>query len=281
MDTTWTDESGQAWMLDASGQAVRVRKTPPAAGYIDVGDDPFAPATFDYTPRDIQQLEKQGAERAALVGGAAALGDVARFAATALPTAADAENEKRLAELAKHKGLTEGERADIDEQAMRGVRAMWREVSARMGDQLASSGQASAASLQRARASSQDALNRAAIQAADIGIRENRAQVIRDREEEQRRIAEKASRDNEKREVAVSTLASFMQAAAPAVAAAAVKSKPTETQFLKLQAMTNADGSPKYAALKGMTYDDFLALTNKKMQEALASRPDGAVMLPQ
>lgn len=230
-----------------------------AKSFLDVStDDPLA--FGDYSANDIKRLEKQGAERAAVVGGIGALGDAAKLGLMFLPTAADKLNEKRLSELEKDKGLSQARRAEIDEQAMRGVRALGRETSARMGDQLASSGGHSAAALQRARASSQDALNRAAIQAADIGIREDVAQVQRDVAEQNERVAYKATRENARMSYAGKAIGDLFGAAAKPIAAAAFSAAPTDAQLVKMQtAIDPQTGALLYPGLQGKSLEQMRA----------------------
>lgn len=230
-----------------------------AKSFLDVStDDPLA--FGDYSANDIKRLEGQGATRAAVVGGIGALGDAAKLGLMFLPTAADKLNEKRLSELEKDKGLSQARRAEIDEQAMRGVRALGRETSARMGDQLASSGGHSAASLQRARASSQDALSRAAIQAADIGIREDVAQEQRDVIEQNERVAYEAGRENARLSYAGKAIGDLFGAAAKPIAAAAFSAAPTDAQLVKMQtAIDPQTGALLYPGLQGKSLEQMRA----------------------
>lgn len=237
--------TGKRVYRDAKGRQI------PDALEVD-GNSIYNPTLDAYSPSDIARLEKQGAERAAVVGGIGALGDAAALAATMVPTAADLENTKRLKELDKHKGLSSAERSEIDEQAMRGVRTLGAEVQRSMGDDLAASGQHSAAALQRARRAGMDAMNTAAIRAGDIGIRENREQVQRDRIEEQERIAQKAKRDNEGRKVAVEAVTGLLKAIAPAMAAQSVKTEPTDAQLVQLASLKKGNDLA-YPGLQGET----------------------------
>lgn len=250
----FTSAMGAVEMDPATGKPIRRdangRKIPDGVSYKE--DAVYGSMLNAYSPSDIARLEKQGAERAAVVGGIGALGDAAAFAATMVPTAADLENTKRLKELDAHKGLSSAERSEIDEQAMRGVRTLGAEVQRSMGDDLAASGQHSAAALQRARRAGMDAMNSAAIKAGDIGIRENREQVQRDRIEEQERIAQKAKRDNEGRKVAVEAVTGLLKAVAPAMAAQSVKSEPTDAQLVELAARMDGQ-NPAYPGLRGST----------------------------
>jgi hypothetical protein len=263
--------TGAVSYVDATGAPV----APPASTWV-ADDDAFV----GYSPGDLQRAQAQGAEQTAVAAGIGGLGSAAQFALLAAPTAMDKENNKRLGELALHKGLSGGERADIDEQAMRGVRALATESQARDESALAASGQHSAASLQRARASNADALNRASIQAADIGIEANRAKVAADTQEEQERIRAKGERQKQTIEMAGQTLAGLLQAAAPAVAAAAVPTAPTDRQFLAMQSAKNADGSAMYPGMQGKSLDDLRTLWKGQAQSLSPSRPDGAPIVP-
>lgn len=147
-------------------------------------------------------VDKSGAISRALLHLAASLEGAPRvfeeWAAGALPDAVEVAAQRRLAQLARHKGLSKAERSEIDERAMRGVRTLAAEHSRRVGDLMAASGTQSAAAIHGARLTEMAALNTAAIEAADIGIREDRAQADRDRQEERELLEECTRRGRER-----------------------------------------------------------------------------------
>lgn len=251
---------------------------PKSASYMEEDVFSTAPDYSTYTYGDMQRAQARGNERAALAAGVGALGAGAQIAAAALPTAADVENEKRLKELAKHKGLTQAQRAEIDEQAMRKVNAYARESQHRTDEALAASGQHSAADLYRARLAEKNALNAATIGAADIGIRENRAQVQRDVDEEQERIDEKAARQREVKGLIAQAIAGGVMATAKPLAAGLVQDEPTDAQLLWMQSAKDKNGNPLYPGLQnGATPDDIRLLYRKDMQQR--RKADGAPMI--
>ncbi len=261
-------------MADYTSTTSAVKK-PIAASYTTTPADPYFGA---YSPEDIAASQKQGLKDAGIAAGIGAASSLAEIGLSAIPTAADNENRKRLDELAKHKGLSGGERADIDEQAMRGVRALATESQARDEGALAASGQHSAASLQRVRSSNADALNRAAIAAADIGIQANQRKVAQDTQEEQERISYKGDRQREKIKYAIDGINGLASLAGPVLAAQPDRVMPTEAQFRAMQRAKDPDGNAMYAGLQGLGYDEWLR--NWKDRYKAARRPDGAV-LPQ
>lgn len=208
-------------------------KLPKAAGYA----TPTTTTSWPGTPYsgDLQRANQAGVKDAVLAGGISALGTAAQIGLSAIDTAQDRENKKRLAALAKDKGLSTGERAEIDERAMRGVRALAAENQTRDGDALASAGQTSAAALQRSRASNADALNRAAIHAADIGIRADRDQVRADQQEEQERIAYKSERARQRIEMVGQAVAGIAQSVAPVLAANPSARAPTDRELDRMR----------------------------------------------
>lgn len=230
-----------------------------AKSFLDVStDDPLA--FGDYSANDIKRLEGQGAKRAVAVGGLGALGEAAKLGLLFVNTKADTDAAEKIADIERVPGLTKGRRAEIDEQAMRGVRALGRETSARMGDQLASSGGHSAAALQRARASSQDALNRAAIQAADIGIEsEARERAARDLKRDEL-IVYQTNRENQRLSYAGKAIGDLFGAAAKPIAAAAFSTAPTDAQLVKMQtAIDPQTGALLYPGLQGKSLEQMRA----------------------
>ncbi len=252
----------------------------PVAGAAKFAKGKVDPIFGSYEPTDLAAAQSRGAKEAAIAAGIGALGSLGQAALTAAPTAADTENKKRLAELAKHKGLSQGERAEIDEQAMRGVRAMATQSQKADEALLAGSQTHSAADLATNRLVNQEAVNRAAIEAADIGIRENRAQVQRDVEEEQERILAKDQRQRELVNLAGQTIAGLAPAMGRVVAASPSVTAPTKAQFNAMKgAVDPADpNKPLYPGVQSLTYDQCLA--NWKARVAAANAPDGSV-LPQ
>lgn len=233
-------------MYDANAVNKRRATSPP-----DYFTDDVNPYGYDYNPDDILRQERQGGQRAAIAAGIGAAGSLAQLGLTAIDTAQDRENDRRLAELKKDKGLSAAERADIDEQAMRGVRALASEAQTRNDDALAASGRHSAADLQRARRSNTDAVNRAAISAADIGIRQDREQVRRDTQEEQERISYKSDRSRQRIEMLGQTLAGVMQASAAPIAAGVVVEEPSMGLLVSMRGAVGPDGKPAYPSLQG------------------------------
>jgi len=252
---------GTAWVTVDAITGEPVDTTPSKVGMAyssaTAQDDPFLGGS---SYNDLKRADAAGTQRAAVVGGIGALGTAAQMGAQFIPTAADKENEKRLAEIEKTPGLTKARRAEIDEQAMRGVRAIAGERMVRTGDALASTGNTSAAAIQRARESEAKSLNEAAIKAADIGIREEQAERVRRETERQERIADKAGRANARISFASQALGELMQATAPAIAAGVVGRGPTDKELLALQAQKNPDGTPTYPGLQGKTADEIRAL---------------------
>lgn len=252
---------GTAWVTVDAITGEPVDTTPSKVGMAyssaTAQDDPFLGGS---SYNDLKRADTAGAQRAAVVGGIGALGTAAQMGAQFIPTAADKENEKRLAEIEKTPGLTKARRAEIDEQAMRGVRALAGERMVRTGDALASTGNTSAAAIQRARESEASALNKAAIESSDIGIREEQAERARRETEKQERIAYQAGRANARISFVSQALGELMQATAPAIAAGVVGRGPTDKELLALQAKKNPDGTPMYPGLQGKTADEIRAL---------------------
>jgi hypothetical protein len=227
---------------------------------------------FSYDPAEIARQERDGLKRAAIVGGIGALGNAAQVGLTLIDSAQDVENKKRLAELDKHKGLSEAERAEIDEQAMRGVRALANEAQTRNNDALAASGRTSAKDLQRARRANTDAVNRASIAAADIGIREQRAQVARDTQEEQERIAYEGQRVKDRISLVGQSIGGVMQALAAPIAAQSVKDEPSDAQLLALGTAKRADGRLLYPSYEGLSAEQARNRWRADYAAAMANR---------
>lgn len=245
--------------------------------YVDPRGTAYDPFNYDTaTPADIAAANKAGVRDAAIAGGIGALGTVAQLGLTYAPTMQDEENKKRLAALAKRKGLSQAERAEIDEQAMRSVRTLAAESQNRDEAALAAGGQTSAAALSRARRDNARSLNEAAIQAADIGIRENRAQVLRDRQEEQERIAYEGGRERQRIELIGQTIAGLGQAVAPVLAANPVASMPTEAQMLAMQRARGPNGEPIYPGLQGMSLNEMRDAWRSEYKASAPNRPDRA-----
>lgn len=250
--------------------------TPKASMYADPFDQGPDYSAMSY--EDMKRAEAGGNKRALAAAGIGALGSAAQIAAAAMPTATDIENNRRLAELKIHKGLTGGQRADIDEQAMRKVNAFAGESQARTDNALAASGQTSAAALNRARIAEKTATNNAAISAADIGIRENRAQVIRDTQEEQERIGEKGKREAEVKGLVARTISEAVLSVAKPMAAGIVRDEPTDAQLLWMQSARDANGNPIYEGLQGASGADAIRRMYRANLKG-ATRQDGAVQM--
>jgi hypothetical protein len=225
--------------------------------------DPF----FGFsTGNDVRSAQQAGLREAGVAAGVGALGTLGQIGLSMIPTAQDHQNDERLGELAAHKGLTQGERADIDEQAMRGVRALATERQARTEGQIAAAGSTDVGALSRARSAAARDVNDAAIKAADIGIQANREQVAADKAEEERRIAYKSEKAQDRLNLAQETLSGLAQQAGPVLARNAAMREPTDEQFLSAQGMVNADGGPAYPGLQGKTVDQMRALWRAQLR---------------
>lgn len=205
------------------------------------------------TPGDIARRQKAGLAQLGLAAGVGALATGGQLALSAIKTPQDKMNEKRLGELAKHKGLSGGERADIDEQAMRGVRTFATENQQRDEAMLAGSGRNDAASLVRGRREGDRRLAEASIQAADIGIRENRAQVQRDVREEQERVAYKSEKAQNRINLIADAISGMARQAGPVMAAHATRTEPSDAQLGAMATATDASGAPVYPGYQGLS----------------------------
>lgn len=218
-------------------------------GVYDPATDPFGGA---YSA-DIANANQRGWRDAGIAGGIGAAATAAQVGLTLIDTAADTENKKRLAELKKNKGLSEGERRDIDEQAMRQVKALSASRQRRTEDAMAAGGQQSAAALQEARATNERAVNEASIQAADIGIRENRAQVIRDTQEEQERISYEGEREAQRIGMIGQAIQGLAGQFGKVYAQNPDARKPTDKDWDAMRARRFPDGTPMYPGLQGIS----------------------------
>lgn len=257
--------------IDADGNPT---SPPPASQWVspNASKDPFG----GYSAGDIGRQEREGTKRALVAGGIGALGSAAQFGLQALPTEQDRYNEKRMGELERHKGLSQGERRDIDEQAMRGVKVMAAENQSRDEALLAGSGSHDVASIERVRRAKDRNLADASIQAADIGIRENRAQVQRDVQEHEERRAYKSNRQRDRIELLGRTLTGLAETMAPVLAAGAVQTAPSDAQFLAMQAARNPDGKPTYPGMQGQSVDTMRTNWGAQYTAARRGRPDSA-----
>jgi len=261
---TYEVVNGQKYLRAADGTLVPVGATasflPGATG----NDTPWGPMT---SPTDIAEQQRQGWKEAGTVaaigGGASAL----QTALLAAPTASDKYANEHLASLARHKGLKRGERADIDEQAMRGVRTMAAENQSRNEALLSGSRTHSAAALHEARTANADALNKAAIEAADIGIRENRAQVQRDVEKEAQLTEYKSRRRSEVFDKIGATVGELAETFGTVFAQQPSQRAPTEAEFNTWKAAKKQDGTAAYTGLPA-SYDEFMALYNADVKAA-------------
>lgn len=256
-------------------EATKQYKPAAASKYVTRAPDPIFGA---YAPEDIAAANKQGTKEATIAAGIGAAGTLAQGIVTAIPTAADVENKKRLADLAKHKGLTQGERADIDEQAMRQVKALAASAERKDEALLAGDTTHSARALQEARLTNRRAVNDAAIEAADIGIRENRAQVQRDVQEEQERILTKDARQREIVNLALQSIGGLAGPLGRVAAAAPSAVAPSKAQFDAMKGAMDEFGRPLYPGVQDMGYDQFRADWVARYKAANA--PNGAT-LPQ
>lgn len=246
------------------------RPYPDAAAY--TGDDVALP----YSAADIARQQREGWRDA---GVAASIGLAAQGGQTALSyidTPQDTYNRERLAALEKHRGLSAGDRQDIDERAMRGVRALSTENRARDEARLASSGGHSAADIARVRRDSEKNLSDASIQAADIGIQANREQVAKDTQEAEERRAYESTRQRSRIEGWGQTIAGLANTLAAPLANQATPTGATDAQIVAMMQAKDASGHPVFPGMQGLSVADARALYQS--QVAAARRPDGAVV---
>ncbi len=211
------------------------------------------------SPGDIQRAQKAGWKDAAIAGGLGAAAQLGQTALTFIDTPQDVYNRERMAELDKHKGLTQGDRADIDERAMRGVRALSTQNRALAEAQLAGSGGHSAGDIARVRRDSEKNTNDAAIQAADIGIQANREQVKSDIAEEERRRAFESNKQRDRIESLGATLSGLASTLTPALASQAAMREPTDSELIAMQRATTGSGDAAYPGVQGMSVADMRA----------------------
>lgn len=251
---TYTLVDGKKYLVADDGTLVPVGKAASVMAGTPDPNSPWGPMT---PPSDIAEQQRQGWKEAGTVaaigGGASAL----QTALLAAPTASDKYAKENLASLARHKGLTRGQRADIDEQAMRGVRALAAE-SQQQDEAILSGAQThSAAAIQNARKVNADAVNKAAIEAADIGIRENRAQYQRDVEKEAQLTEYQSRRRSEIFDKIGATVGELAETFGPVLAQQPSMRGPTEAEFTQWQGQKNPDGSPLYPGIQGISYADY------------------------
>lgn len=219
-------------------------------------DDPFA----KFNAGDIARENQAGTRDAIVAGGIGALGSLAQIGTTLVDTATDRYNKDRIAKLTKHKGLSQGERADIDERANRQVKALSTANQSRTEDALAASGGHSAADLSRVQRVNTDATNRAAINAADIGIQANLEQVRADTRELEEQLSYKSERARQRLDYAAQAIAGIGKVVAPVLASSPSTRAPTDAEFLSMQNATNPDGSMRYPGYQGKSTEDMRRL---------------------
>lgn len=245
----------------------------PGGALYDENGNPI-PASSWLSPGDMKRTEASGWTDAAVAGGLGAAGQLGQVGLTLIDTPQDTYNKQRMKELDAHKGLTGGERADIDEQAMRGVRALSTENRDRAEAQLAGSGGHSAADLSRVRRDSEANTNNAAIHAADIGIQANREQVAKDVQESEERRSYESSRQRQRIEMLGQTLTGLATALTPALSSQLGKREATDGELLSMQRATLADGSPAYPGLQRLDLAGMRTYINA--QTKTGKGPDGA-----
>jgi hypothetical protein len=244
--------------------------TPSAVRYgtYDPATDPFGGAYA----ADLQAANKRGWRDAGIASGIGAAGEAAQLGLTLVDTAQDTENAKRLAELSRHVGLSEGERRDIDEQAARGVKVLSAQRQRRTEDAMASGGGRSAAELQESRRTSEKAVNEASIEAADIGIRENRAQVIRDRQEKQERIAYESERERQRIAMIGNAIGGLAQQFGKIYAQNPEQVAPSDAQWDAMRTARDAEGKPIYQGLQDISNDAARAAWERDYRARVASQ---------
>jgi len=244
-------------------------KRPTATNYGVVGtvNDPFGTSASD-----IVNANREGWKDAGIASGIGAAATGAQLALTMIDTPQDEKNKKRLAELKVDKGLTQGRRAEIDEQAMRGVRGFAAEGQARTDDALAASGQTSAAALSQTRRDTARSLNEASIRAADIGIREDAAQVIRDTDEENQRLAYESNRQKERIGMIGQAISGLAQQFGQVYAANPAQRAPSASEIDYMRGLRTGDDRPVYPGLQDITNEAAIANYDKALREARAAR---------
>ena len=233
------------------------------------------------SPGDIQREQAAGLREAGIAAGIGAAGTLAQLGLSYIPTAQDKQNEERLDALAKHKGLTQGERAEIDEQSMRGVRAFAAENQKRDEALLAGMGSTDVGALTRSRREGDRQLNQASIQAANIGIQAEREKVAQDIAEEERRLSYKSGKQDQRINLGMKTIEGLAEQAGPVISAQATGRDVTDAQLLAMQRARNPDGGKAYPGFSDDMSIEALRATYEAMwKSAREGRKDGATVAP-
>lgn len=242
---------------DAAGNPLAIQpavsRSVPPPGSLHWSD--YADEASVYDPKKILDAQRRGWEKAGVTAAIGAGGEIAQMALSAIPTAQDRENTKRLAELAAHKGLTQAERAELDASLLNPVRAMSAENQLRDEALVAGMGSGDLGALTRARAAGDARETQASIQAGEVAAKINQQRVEADRLEEQQRIAYKSEAARARLERIGQIIGNLGEQFGKVYAAQADVVRADDADLLAMQAARNPDGSAVYPGLQTMTLD--------------------------
>ena len=222
----------------------------------------YADSTTDlgYNPNDLRRAGQQGWSQA---GGAAAIGaagSLAQLGLTFVETATDKATKERLAELQKHKGLTDAERQQFRDTALNPALAVAGENRLRTEGQLAGMGGVDLRTQNAVRAVGERETQRSLLAA---GVAEGQADLQKkaaDTAEEHSLLQFQANKATQRIEMIGQTLSELAKQAGPVLAAQPTTGQVTDQQLLAMQAETRPDGSLTYPGLQGKNLDQIRAL---------------------